>query len=338
VVRAGEEAKPNSRPVSAPKIPVTQPGRTGQKKRRQPNRKGKAGAHNSSHQSNHGIRQLEARMERMEGGLESIQRSLARLELGWSTAGPAKPPPSPLASTGPTELDSSVLPPSPRYPGLRRRVHTGEDGCERYTGPTALPSLILDVKEFIPEPLGEGDGSGTQQAANSARESLGVLFDAGTNYEPLGDDLPPEMPPVAIVEAMIEPYFEFINPRMPIWTRKSFRALMEACEGSGGSRTRRAAMVCANNMVLLTLTAKFLRATSKRRAQAPPSGSTDKQRLSSMELSLFKTFLVNAKRALTSIEQLLSPSLISIQAFLSLVSLCPPTGGPRPTCKLFWLV
>ncbi|KAJ8122346.1 hypothetical protein ONZ43_g1435 [Nemania bipapillata] len=132
-------------------------------------------------------------------------------------------------------------------------------------GPTGLVSLLLDAKDFI---LGPIDASieldvAVHEAAASTREKLDSLFSILKNPEPPSDDPSPlEVPPLSIVEAMTEPYFTFIQPRMPIWTRRRFERHIAICQTTNDDDPeKRAALTCANNMVILTLATRLLKMT-----------------------------------------------------------------------------
>ncbi|WAO90230.1 Fungal-trans domain-containing protein [Fusarium falciforme] len=150
--------------------------------------------------------------------------------------------------------------------------------------------------------------------ATASREEILKLVEPHHMYAHVSDGSVLTGPPLVIVEAMIEPYFEMVNPHMPLWTKKSFCYLMESAPESSNASDKRAYDVCANNLVLLTLQAKSLhsRAVSSRT-------STEASRASSIDMDLIKSFIANAKRALENVELLLlNPSLLTLQALLSL--------------------
>lgn len=180
-------------------------------------------------------------------------------------------------------------------------------------GPMSLQSLILDVQEFVLEPLCHE--SNPQQSAFSASDSLNELLELRIKVESIDDDSPPATPPPAILEAMMGSYFNLVSPSLPIWTFQGFQRLLNSNKSRSDANRNRIYAVSCNNMILLTLTAKFLRSESRRLVH-----STEKQRLSSMELELINPFVMNAKRAVNKMEQFLFPSLANVQAFLSLVS------------------
>lgn len=149
----------------------------------------------------------------------------------------------------------------------------------------------------------------------AAREEILKLAEPHHMYAHVSDGSVLTGPPLVIVEAMIEPYFEMVNPYMPLWTKEGFRRLMDSAEESSNASDKRAYDVCANNLVLLTLQAKSLhsRALSNRT-------NTEASGASSIDMDLIRSFIANAKRALENVELLLlNPSLLSLQALLSLV-------------------
>lgn len=151
--------------------------------------------------------------------------------------------------------------------------------------------------------------------ATAAREEILKLAEPHQMYAHVSDGSALTGPPLVIVEAMIEPYFEMVNPHIPLWSKGSFRRLMDSAPESSNASDKRAYDVCANNLVLLTLQAKSLhsRAVSSRT-------STEASVASSIDMDLIRSFITNAKRALENVELLLlNPSLLTLQALLSLV-------------------
>lgn len=151
--------------------------------------------------------------------------------------------------------------------------------------------------------------------ATAAREEILKLAEPRQMCAHVSDGSVLTGPPLVIVEAMIEPYFGMVNPHMPLWTKESFRRLMDSAPESSNASDKRAYDVCANNLVLLTLQAKSLHSrviSSRTRTEA--SGP------SSIDMDLIRSFITNAKRALENVELLLlNPSLLTLQALLSLV-------------------
>lgn len=122
------------------------------------------------------------------------------------------------------------------------------------------------------------------------------------------DELPPAMPPMAILDAMIDPYFDQISPIFPLWTKQGLRAQIASYQAG-----HTACAVSANNVILLTLMGKFAQTI------APEASQLSLERTSSTESELAAPFVLNARRAAKNTNKLLTPNLPNIQALLSLV-------------------
>lgn len=190
-------------------------------------------------------------------------------------------------------------------------------GYERCIGPSSLLSLIHNIDELaIPEP----EGAGTNAAA--AREMIKELgYSTGQPlYSSTHDASAIKAPPMLIVEALIEPYFESINSHLPIFTWEGFRRLMDASRAETNPAYNRPFAICANNMVLLTLSAKALHSRAKSTSPSNLEPITE-----SIDVELIQSFIGNANRAMVQVEQLLSPRLVNVQALLSLVGTREPS-------------
>ncbi|KAJ3513130.1 hypothetical protein NM208_g15229 [Fusarium decemcellulare] len=175
------------------------------------------------------------------------------------------------------------------------------------------------------------DAQPTPTAAMAAREEILLLVEEPEVRRHVSDGSILTGPPLVIVEAMIGPYFEMVNPYMPLWTKEGFRRLMGSAAESTNAADKRAYHVCANNLVLLTLQAKSLhsRATSG-------NPCTDAPMASSIDGDLVRSFITNAKRALENVELLLlNPSLLSLQALLSLCLVAQTSLSENVTALLF---
>ncbi|KAI8288254.1 hypothetical protein K4K60_011302 [Colletotrichum sp. SAR11_57] len=162
----------------------------------------------------------------------------------------------------------------------------------------------------------EPEGAGTNAAA--AREMIKELgYSTGQPLYPSTHDASAiKAPPMLIVEALIEPYFESINSHLPIFTREGFRRLMDASRAEANPAYNRPFAICANNMVLLTLSAKALHSQAKSTSPSNLEPITE-----SIDVELIQSFIGNANRAMVQVEQLLSPRLVNVQALLSLVGI-----------------
>lgn len=270
----------------------------------------------------------------MQKVLYEVQKSLARLQAdGCASQSPkispiltqlVTPASGPaLASVSSSPRDSPRLAPDKR-PGLRHVFPSGTGGVEQYHGPTSLRSLILDMSELCLDPIRLGQGH--RQVSEAAAEALGrldKLDGLGEDLDAVNDgDSPPELPPLAIVESLVEPYFSSLNKYVPIWTRSGFEGLLRTCHESGENEIPQlAVVVCFNSVVVLILTAKALAVKTRRNSQTQQPADRTHKASSSIQTQLLRTFLANSKLALNRIQQLSRPTLLNVQALLSLVSL-----------------
>lgn len=206
-------------------------------------------------------------------------------------------------------------------------VLRGPDDSERCFGPTSLWWLSSNFGELLRESVCRAGldehGIVTQDAFSLANEKMRQLLrnEESAGPRPPRDGSSLTSPPHVILEALMDPYFDTINPYFPIWTKKRFQHLVQRSKEGLDAAHERGFAVCANNLVILTLTAKVLQS----RAGNQPAGATS-QMGSSTDSDLLKTFVRSAHRAFSNVEQLLRPTLINIQALLSLV------GSPLPSC------
>ncbi len=115
-----------------------------------------------------------------------------------------------------------------------------------------------------------------------------------------------------LLDALIEPYFQQINPVFPIFSRDLFlKAISENYATTAGAKIDKAWVLAFNNVTLQSLSAKS-RLTWHDREQP---------HLSAMDAELLKPFLMNSRRALAHTDELLRPRFINVQALLSFVSL-----------------
>lgn len=205
----------------------------------------------------------------------------------------------------------------------------GPDDSERCFGPTSLWWLTYNFGELLREfvcQAGWNDSNEhglAQEGFSQADEKMRQLLhrEESTSLKPR-DESSLTSPPHVILEALIDPYFDTINPYFPIWTRKRFQHLVQKSKQGLDGAHKRGFAVCANNLVILTLTAKVLHSRARNQQTAATSQS------SCTDSDLLKTFVRNAHRALANVEQLLRPTLINLQALLSLVRFPPSVCQP----------
>ncbi|KAI1764142.1 hypothetical protein GGR53DRAFT_466698 [Hypoxylon sp. FL1150] len=183
--------------------------------------------------------------------------------------------------------------------------------------PPTLRSLAQDAQRLILSPYCRDLELGKRTGEISARGTLQAIVESPRDFiNSVGDDAAPQMPPLDLVQSMVEPYFDHLSPRIPLWTRKGFAKILSRAASSDG-KCDRATIMCVNNLFVLTLGAKRLSREMKK-PSPDHHGAASEQEKSPMEQVFLNTFLQNAKCALTRREQLSSPSLLNIQALLSL--------------------
>ncbi|KAG6037960.1 hypothetical protein E4U41_004622 [Claviceps citrina] len=269
------------------------------------------------------MRRFESRLERIEKGISGVEGALSRLAL--DRAWPASAEPSTEQSTqeaSPATASASPLP--LKHPGRRRliqRGHDGHEGPERYVGPTVLGSLILDVREFVLDVLNETEHVGVKHAVNAANEHVDQLAMPPSTYMSIQMHSAPEMPPMAMMRAMAQPYIDSINPHLPIWTPVDFANFIEACQAADqNSNQDVASIICANSIVLLTLAAKSVRQRHTKRHTQRATSDQNSRLTTDLDSNLIKAFLLNAKQALDRVDQLFSANMANLRALLSFVS------------------
>ncbi|KAF5228430.1 hypothetical protein FAUST_11077 [Fusarium austroamericanum] len=263
------------------------------------------------------VKELSSRLQILES-LMFVKTSM--LDNRGSLKRPRREPPSPSPDI--SALDTGYLrPPDPqspdveRYPRFTRPLerflpnHTQGLG-ERSFGPTSLEALMLKIKDMISGDLTTKTDK-ISEFLLSTQNKLRLPMSCGEEH--VKDESPPTAPPRAILDAMIEPYFAEVNPQLPIWTREQFSRMTTALEQSSSPEQDMAAIVCCNNLILMTMTVNSLRSRWSRSFQTKHTYEA-----SSVDSDITAGFLTNAKRAIKHIRLLLSPCLANVQALLSL--------------------
>lgn len=171
---------------------------------------------------------------------------------------------------------------------------------------------MLDIKDSIAE-RSEREPYRPSEQTWQVRNKIDLLIAEGGRALP-SDRSPPMPPPFAILDAMIEPYFATYNQHFPIWQKEEFIEVANDLRRSASPERDLASIVCCNNLVLLTLSANSLRSSRGR-----PTQSNHAYKRSSIDSDIIAGFLANAKQAINYTDLLLPPSLLNLQALLSLV-------------------
>lgn len=199
----------------------------------------------------------------------------------------------------------------PEVPRKRGRFLKTPDDRERYFEPTSLDSVILDTKDFIADSV-QPDSFKSRETLKQAQSKIDLLF-RERQEDAIRDASMPTIPPSAVLEAMIDPYFTTINSSFPIWTKEKFCQMSSALRTSNAFEQNLASIICCNNVIILALSAHSFNC---RKVKLSTVKQADK--VSSSDANFIRGFLANAKRALKHLDQLMSPCLINVQALLSL--------------------
>ena len=230
------------------------------------------------------------------------------------------------ASESPGSLTETVYarPPSRSLASLK------SGPSEKYAGATSLAWLMLDIKDNIAE-RSETEPHRLGEHIWEVRNIIDLLIAQGERALPSDRSLPMP-PPFAILDAMIEPYFATYNQHFPLWQKEKFIEVADDLRRSPSPERDLAAIICCNNLVLLALGANSLRSSRGR-----PTQSNYPYQRSSIDFDIIAGFLTNAKQAIKRTHLLLTPSLLNLQALLSLVSSVPRSRSHETRsdwCKL----
>ncbi|KAH7231468.1 hypothetical protein B0J15DRAFT_410164 [Fusarium solani] len=172
----------------------------------------------------HAVTRLGDRLQKLEDAVSGLQSSKDSQD---SETTLPQVPDSPNVTTSPSWGRSCVV----------RNV----GGRERYYGSTSLVSLMQDMAAIIQSNICETENNqASLTRATGAREEILQLAEPYHVYTHVSDGSVLTGPPLVIVEAMIEPYFEIVNPHMPLWTKESFRRLMASAGESSNESDKRA--------------------------------------------------------------------------------------------------
>ncbi|KAI6750435.1 hypothetical protein HG530_014716 [Fusarium avenaceum] len=277
---------------------------------------------------------LEGRIDQLEKNMSDIKEILTKLD---SRVGDTLffTPATWLAESTATGLDlsthtsvSSSSPPSSHSrcaamrPGRFRLIHRA-DGSQQYVGPTSLDSLINEFAASVVASLCHSNlqHSLSQDQLIFARDRLFALVGFTESYQAVRDFSTTTIPPLGILEPMIDPYFDNINQLLPIWSKDRFREFIASSQLYTPGLPRTAHMTCFNSLVILILTTKLASVSRQSETSMPGWGSTDQD--------LVKYFLKNAMRAVDNIYELMTLHLSNVQALLYLHLVAQIHWGPE---------
>ncbi|KAG5979867.1 hypothetical protein E4U55_004669 [Claviceps digitariae] len=260
---------------------------------------------------------LGSRLQDVEAAVSEIQKSLKRTReesqnspSGFSERQKSTGDNSYAQVSGTATPDSTSGPLFTRPLGRLVEVQGSIPGT-RYFGPTSLDCLMLEFGDFITQHISL-DTHEWRVAGALLHERI-HSFAGCTERKLLNDTVSrPTRPPLAILDALIDPYFANINPSFPIWNKDEFRKMVDILRHSTCPDFQWASIVCCNNLILLTLNADSLCSVQQKMAHSGVS-----ENASSLDCDLVAGFLANAKCAVENLGVVL-PCLINLQALLSL--------------------
>jgi len=129
------------------------------------------------------------------------------------------------------------------------------------------------------------------------------------------DGRPLALPLRPILEAMIEPFFGYVHPILPIFCKKTLIESIETIYGGLSTGSDHAWKICLNNLILLTLIPQ-----THQRHLYNTGRSSNKSDVMHSEASMIIPFIENSRRAFQNLELLLQPRLVNVQALATLVS------------------
>lgn len=197
---------------------------------------------------------------------------------------------------------------------------------------SSLASLLRDVylalesnlNSQAPLTMHEGPDKTTTRECLATMENISKSLQADDAWDLSGESLPPKLPPKGLLDASLESYFRHVNPTLPIFDEDSFYDNMHKNYEAGSDQASRAWIMCFNNVILQTLNSRTASSFTKKpqnKASSPLSADTEKE--------ILTPFLINLRRAAGRIDYFHKPSLVSVQALLSMViwAFLPPVDS-----------
>jgi hypothetical protein len=233
---------------------------------------------------------------------------------------------------GPIRLTERKTP--DHFPGPGHTLLVGDQVSESFLGPSSIPSLCVEAQatcERLASSLHILDAGGEQSLYSDhdtsallanvaqANECLQhMVQETRTLPEPGDDEVAPTLPPRALLEASIHPYFKYISPILPIYERQSVIAAI--CGQYGADSPDPVWIIAFNSIVLQTLDAKLV---ATENIESIGYGGI-------LEDALLYQLRLNVRRCYNNLKTLAHPSFVNAQALLSMV------GHPYPRKSEVW--
>ena len=186
---------------------------------------------------------------------------------------------------------------------------------------SSLASLLRDVRLTL-ESILDSKGSSRMDDGpdKNAQECLAIMENLSKSLQSdgswalSGESLPPKMPPKGLLDASLESYFRQVNPMLPIFDEESFYDNIHKNYEAGSDPTNWAWIMCFNNVILQTLDARTTFNMTKK-----PQNKASSPLMADMEAKILSPFLINLRRAIGRLDCFQQPSLVSVQALMSMV-------------------
>ena len=208
------------------------------------------------------------------------------------------------------------------------------NGQHHRSGPLAL--LLGDVYLALESNLGSKASSRTDDGPDKdTQECLAIIEDLSKSL--LSDDswdlsgelpLPPKLPPKGLLDASLESYFHQVNPTLPVFDEDFFYENVHKNYEAEPDQAHWAWITCFNNVILQTLDARTTSSLTKK-LQNKASSPLD------IEAKILSPFLINLRRAIGRLDCFYQPTLVSVQALISMVIHGLFFLRPRSSLKIF---
>jgi hypothetical protein len=207
-----------------------------------------------------------------------------------------------------------------------------QSGHEIYHGPSSLLSLLNGARNQWLDSLEKDTTHATSRSETLKRTRDSSLdedfpslvqqkFEASFEKAYLSDmlDLSNDgnamvLPPRGLLDALSRPFFEHVNPIMPVFGKDSFNEAVQRIYASPHGPIDATWALMFNNVILSTLP-----------IHSGPASEVDRNR-TKLAADLARPFIVNARRALARLDMLLSPRFENVEALLSFVSFLPSSS------------
>lgn len=190
---------------------------------------------------------------------------------------------------------------------------------------SSLASLLRDVYLTLESNLDSKGSSRTDDGPDkNSQECLAIMENlsksllSDDSWNLSGELLPPKLPPKGLLEASLKSYFRQINLTLPVFDEDSFHDSIHKYYEVESDPGNWAWIMCFNNVILQSLDARTASSFTKK-PYNKPSSPLRADMAEDMEATVLSPFLINLRRALGRLDCFHQPSLVSVQALMSMV-------------------